>query len=182
MSWTSALPAAEPRSTAAPGGDGHWPAARSPIPTGWSARRAFCPTAAACCWPCANGWSRLDCRSRVPRSTSGFCIRSCSAWATTGSAAATRSACSGPSMAFQETSVYQQSPMRILFEGAGAVRQRLDLPDVAFRFPLFYELRDRGADRLRCAAGHFQRRQDPRHHLVVRSARRLHDRRSGADL
>ena len=44
----------------------------------------------------------------------------------------------------QETSVYQQSPMRILFEGAGAVRQRLDLPDVAFRFPLFYELRDQG--------------------------------------
>jgi adenylate cyclase len=44
----------------------------------------------------------------------------------------------------QETSVYQQSPMRILFEGAGAVRQRLDLPDVALRFPLFYELRDQG--------------------------------------
>ena len=34
--------------------------------------------------------------------------------------------------------------MRALFEGAGAVRQRLDLPDAEFAFPLFDELRDEG--------------------------------------
>lgn len=44
----------------------------------------------------------------------------------------------------QDTDTFQKSPMRVLFEGAGAVRQRLDLPDVAFAFPLFYELRDAG--------------------------------------
>ena len=44
----------------------------------------------------------------------------------------------------EHTAMYQHSPMRVLFEGAGAVRQRLDLPDVAFRFPLFAELQDEG--------------------------------------
>jgi adenylate cyclase len=44
----------------------------------------------------------------------------------------------------EATALFLQSPMRILFEGAGAVRQRLDLPDADFAFPLFYELRDEG--------------------------------------
>jgi adenylate cyclase len=44
----------------------------------------------------------------------------------------------------EQTALFQHSPTRVLFEGAGAVRQRLDLPDVAFRFPLFSELRDDG--------------------------------------
>lgn len=44
----------------------------------------------------------------------------------------------------QQTAMFRDSPMRALFEGAGAVRQRLDLPEVAFAFPLFYELRDQG--------------------------------------
>jgi adenylate cyclase len=44
----------------------------------------------------------------------------------------------------QATALFRQSPMRALFEGAGAVRQRLDLQDVTFAFPLFYELRDEG--------------------------------------
>jgi adenylate cyclase len=44
----------------------------------------------------------------------------------------------------QATALFLQSPMRVLFEGAGAVRQRLDLPDTEFTFPLFYELRDEG--------------------------------------
>jgi adenylate cyclase len=44
----------------------------------------------------------------------------------------------------QQTALFQRSPMRVLFEGAGAVRQRLDLPDVAFAFPLFEDLRDQG--------------------------------------
>jgi len=34
--------------------------------------------------------------------------------------------------------------MRALFEGAGAVRQRLDLPDTEFAFPLLHELRRDG--------------------------------------
>jgi adenylate cyclase len=44
----------------------------------------------------------------------------------------------------EATALFLQSPMRVLFEGAGAVRQRLDLPDADFAFPLFYELRDEG--------------------------------------
>ena len=44
----------------------------------------------------------------------------------------------------QETALFLNSPMRALFEGAGAVRQRLDLEDIAFPFPLFHQLRDEG--------------------------------------
>jgi len=43
-----------------------------------------------------------------------------------------------------QTALFQNSPMRVLFEGAGAVRQRLDLDGVDFAFPLFYELREQG--------------------------------------
>ncbi len=42
------------------------------------------------------------------------------------------------------TDQFLKSPMRLLFEGAGAVRQRLDLQDVEFAFPLFEELRRQG--------------------------------------
>ncbi len=44
----------------------------------------------------------------------------------------------------QETELFRNSPVRALFEGAGAVRQRLDLQDSAFSFPLFHQLRDEG--------------------------------------
>jgi adenylate cyclase len=44
----------------------------------------------------------------------------------------------------ERTKLFLRSPMRVLFEGAGAVRQRLDLPDVEFAFPLFEELRQQG--------------------------------------
>jgi adenylate cyclase len=44
----------------------------------------------------------------------------------------------------ERTEVFLRSPMRVLFEGAGAVRQRLDLPDVEFAFPLFDQLRAEG--------------------------------------
>jgi adenylate cyclase len=44
----------------------------------------------------------------------------------------------------EETALFLSSPMRALFEGAGAVRQRLDLQDSAFPYPLFYQLRDEG--------------------------------------
>ena len=44
----------------------------------------------------------------------------------------------------QQTALFQNSPMRVLFEGAGAVRQRLDLPSSDFAFPLFDELREQG--------------------------------------
>ncbi len=44
----------------------------------------------------------------------------------------------------ERTDLFLQSPMRVLFEGAGAVRQRLDLPDAEFAFPLFKELREQG--------------------------------------
>jgi adenylate cyclase len=144
MSWTSATAAAEPHD--APGSDaaGRWPAARSPtldwlvgearlLPNGRSLLRALCERLVAAGLPLARAsfhirilhpqlfgmgyfWQRGSDEIRVFRAEHGI----------------------------QETSLYQQSPMRILFEGAGAVRQRLDLPDVAFRFPLFYELRDEG--------------------------------------
>ena len=136
--------AAEPRDAPVPDGEGHWPAARSPIldwlvgearllPNGRSLLLALCERLVAAGLPLARAsfhirilhpqlfgmgyyWERGRDDIRVFRAEHGI----------------------------QETSVYQQSPMRILFEGAGAVRQRLDLPDVAFRFPLFYELRDQG--------------------------------------
>ena len=44
----------------------------------------------------------------------------------------------------QATALFLNSPMRALFEGAVAVRQRLDLPDAKFAFPLFHELREEG--------------------------------------
>ncbi len=44
----------------------------------------------------------------------------------------------------EQTDQFLKSPMRVLFEGAGAVRQRLDLPDMDFAFPLFDELRREG--------------------------------------
>ena len=52
-----------------------------------------------------------------------------------------------------QTAMFQNSPMRMLFEGAGAVRQRLDLEGVEFAFPLFYELRDQGLGRRLKARG-----------------------------
>jgi len=42
------------------------------------------------------------------------------------------------------TDTFLKSPMRMLFEGAAAVRQRLDLPDTELPFPLLHELRDEG--------------------------------------
>ncbi|HEX2479784.1 MAG TPA: adenylate/guanylate cyclase domain-containing protein [Geminicoccaceae bacterium] len=144
MSWTSPRAAAEPPSTATPQAGGSWPEARSPIldwlvgearllPNGRSLLLALCERLVTAGLPLARAsfhvrvlhpqligigyyWQRGSDEIRVFRAEHGI----------------------------QETSVYQQSPMRILFEGAGAVRQRLDLPDVAFRFPLFYELRDQG--------------------------------------
>jgi adenylate cyclase len=144
MSWTSVRAAAEPPSTATPQAGGSWPEARSPIldwlvgearllPNGRSLLLALCERLVTAGLPLARAsfhvrvlhpqligigyyWQRGSDEIRVFRAEHGI----------------------------QETSVYQQSPMRILFEGAGAVRQRLDLPDVAFRFPLFYELRDQG--------------------------------------
>jgi adenylate cyclase len=44
----------------------------------------------------------------------------------------------------EATVLFLQSPMRLLFEGAAAVRQRLDLPDAELAFPLYSELRDEG--------------------------------------
>jgi adenylate cyclase len=44
----------------------------------------------------------------------------------------------------ERTDLFLRSPMRALFEGAGAVRQRLDLPVAEFAFPLFEELRQQG--------------------------------------
>ncbi len=44
----------------------------------------------------------------------------------------------------ERTDQFLRSPMRVLFEGAGAVRQRLDLPETEFAFPLFEELRQQG--------------------------------------
>jgi adenylate cyclase len=142
MSWTEATAAAEP--PAAPGEGGHWPRQRSSIldwlvgearrlPSGRSLLRALCERLVAAGLPLARAsfhvrilhpqlfgigyyWQRGSDEIRVFRAEHGI----------------------------QETSMYQQSPMRVLFEGAGAVRQRLDLPEVAFRFPLFYELRDQG--------------------------------------
>lgn len=44
----------------------------------------------------------------------------------------------------ERTDAFQQSPMRALIEGAGAVRQRLDLPGTGFPFRVLYELRSEG--------------------------------------
>jgi len=44
----------------------------------------------------------------------------------------------------EQTDLFLKSPMRLLFEGAGAVRQRLDLPDAPLAVPLFEELRREG--------------------------------------
>jgi adenylate cyclase len=43
------------------------------------------------------------------------------------------------------TDRYLNSPIRILFEGAAAVRQRLDIPGAPLPFPIYEELRQEGA-------------------------------------
>lgn len=40
---------------------------------------------------------------------------------------------------------YLKSPFAVIFEGAGAIRRRLDAPDVVLDFPILEELRDEGA-------------------------------------
>src|ERR687892_1154850 len=144
MSWTRAAAAAEPRSAAVPGAAGNWPEARSPIldwligdarrlPDDATLLRALCERLVEAGMPLARAsfhirvlhpqlfgmgfyWQRGADDIRVFRAEHGI----------------------------EHTAMYQHSPMRVLFEGAGAVRQRLDLPDVAFRFPLFAELQDEG--------------------------------------
>ena len=138
MSWAKATAAPEPPDA------GDWPEHRSPIldwligearrlPNGRSLLRALCERLVAAGLPLARAsfhmrvlhprlfgmgyyWQRGSDEIRVFRAEHGI----------------------------EQTELYQRSPMRVLFEGAGAVRQRLDLPDMAFRFPLFYELRDQG--------------------------------------
>ena len=44
----------------------------------------------------------------------------------------------------EQTTRYQESPIRILFEGAGGVHQRLDLDGDDLPFPIYRELRDQG--------------------------------------
>jgi adenylate cyclase len=146
MSWTRVRAAAEPRSTAAPDATGSWPAARGPtidwligdarrLPDDATLLRALCerlveaglPLARASCHirtlhPELFGmglyWQRGAEDIRVFRAEHGI----------------------------QQTPLYQRSPMRLIFEGAGAVRQRLDLPDTAFDFdfPVLEELRAQG--------------------------------------
>jgi adenylate cyclase len=144
MSWTRTTAATEPRSAPAPGAVGSWPEARSLIldwligdarrlPDGPSLLRALCERLVEAGMPLARAsfhirtlhpqlfgvgfyWQRGADDIRVFRAEHGI----------------------------QQTPLYQRSPMRLLFEGAGAVRQRLDLPDTEFPFPLLNELRDEG--------------------------------------
>jgi adenylate cyclase len=144
MSWTTITAATEPRSAPTPGGVGNWPEARSAIldwligdarrlPDGPALLRALCERLVEAGMPLARAsfhvrtlhpqlygigfyWQRGADDLRVFRAEHGIL----------------------------QTPQYQQSPMRLLFEGAGAVRQRLDLPDTEFPFPLFNELRDEG--------------------------------------
>jgi adenylate cyclase len=141
MSWAKA--AAEPPAAVTPGA-GRWPERRSPIldwlvdearrlPDGPSLLRALCERLVAAELPLARAsfhirvlhprlfgtgyfWQRGAEDIRVFRAEHGI----------------------------QQTDFYRRSPIRVLFEGAGAVRQRLDLPDVTFRFPLLDELRNEG--------------------------------------
>ena len=144
MSWTRASAAAEPRHAAAPDAEGDWPAARSPIidwligearrlPDDATLLRALCERLLEAGLPLARAsfhirtlhpelfgmgfyWQRGVDDIRVFRAEHGI----------------------------QQTPLYQRSPMRLLFEGAGAVRQRLDVPHAHFDFPLLNELRDEG--------------------------------------
>jgi adenylate cyclase len=144
MSWTSVTAAAEPRSAAVPDAAGTWPTARSPIidwligdarrlPDDATLLRALCERLVEAGMPLARAsfhirtlhpqlfgmgfyWQRGAEDIRVFRAEHGI----------------------------QQTPMYQRSPMRLLFEGAGAVRQRLDVPHVDFEFPLLDELRQEG--------------------------------------
>jgi adenylate cyclase len=146
MSWTRATAAAEPRAAAAAERGGEWPQARSAIidwligearrlPDDATLLRALCERLVEAGLPLARAsfhirtlhpelfgmgfyWQRGGDDIRVFRAEHGI----------------------------QQTPMYQRSPMRLLFEGAGAVRQRLDLPhtDFDFDFPLLDELRRDG--------------------------------------
>jgi adenylate cyclase len=146
MGWTSVKAVAEPRGEAPAPAEGSWPAARSPIidwligdarrlPDDASLLRALCERLVEAGLPLARAsfhirtlhpelfgmgfyWQRGVEDIRVFRAEHGI----------------------------QQTPLYQRSPMRLLFEGAGAVRQRLDLPGTGFDFdfPLLDELRNQG--------------------------------------
>jgi adenylate cyclase len=163
--------AVEPRDAPVPDGEGHWPAARSPIldwlvgearllPNGRSLLLALCERLVAAGLPLARPrstslhpqlfgmgyyWERGRDDIRVFRAEHGI----------------------------QETSVYQQSPMRILFE-ALARAPKIDLPDVASLSP-FYELRDQLTDYVALPVTF----SDGKAHgtTLVRSPGRLHHRR-----
>jgi adenylate cyclase len=138
--------AAEALDAAAPGATGHWPARRSEVldwlvgdarglPNGPALLRALCERLVAAGLPLARAsihirtlhpqlfamafyWQRGVDEIRAFRAEHGI----------------------------QQTPLYQRSPIRLLFEGAGAVRQRLDLPgaDFEFDFPVLNELREQG--------------------------------------
>ena len=146
MSWTSATAAAELRGAPAPDAAGHWPGgARPDRSTGWSARRACCPTAAACCARCASGWSQPGCRSRAPRSTSASCIRSCSASAIYWQRGSRRDP-RVPRRARHPGD--RRCSSRARCGSCSRARARCASGSICrtwpFAFPLFYELRDEG--------------------------------------
>ena len=144
MSWTRAAAAVEPHGAAEARAAGDWPTARSPIldwligearrlPDDAPLLRALCERLVGAGSPLARAslhirtlhpelfgmgfyWQRGTDDIRVFRAEHGI----------------------------QQTPLYRRSPMRLLFEGAGAVRQRLDLPHADFEFPVLNELRNEG--------------------------------------
>jgi adenylate cyclase len=146
MSWTSLRAAAEPPSTAMPQAGGSWPAAPSPI-IDWligDARRL--PDEATL----LRGLCERLVETGLPLARASFHIRTLHPelfgmgfyWQRGAEDIRVFRAEHG----IQQTPLYQRSPMRLLFEGASAVRQRLDLPDTGFDFdfPLLEELRAQG--------------------------------------
>jgi len=144
MSWTRAPAAAEPRAAAAAERGGEWPQARSAIidwligearrlPDDATLLRALCERLVEAGLPLARASFHI--RTLHPELFGmGFY------WQRGGDDIRVFRAAHG----IQQTPLYQRSPMRLLFEGAGAVRQRLDLPHTDFDFPLLDELRQEG--------------------------------------
>ena len=146
MSWSRTAAASEPPSAAAPGAAGDWPRSRSPIldrGLGEARRRPRHSTQLRARWV-----RRVE--AGLPLARASFHIRTLHPelfgmgfyWQRGADEIRVFQAEHG----IQQTPLYQRSPMRLLFEGAGAVRQRLDLPhtDFDFDFPLLRELRDEG--------------------------------------
>ena len=82
----------------------------------------------------------------------------------------------------RQSQAFLDSPLAIVYGGAGGLRRRLEGPDAVVDFPILEELKAEGATDYVAMPLHFFRRSHQCDHFRRQPARRLHDRAPGAAL